>query len=119
MIARWKLVDTETDEQWVMPLNPNKMDPPPMGRTISFHPNGSMRTPDNAAAWSFSGVMLTKAQYDDLVAWVRRDSIVAVHDHLGRVFHVVFESLSVQDKRSRNAWRAGYTVRTLMLRRAA
>lgn len=128
MTQRWKFVDPATSSEWVLPINPNRMSAPPLlAKQLRFGTSSrtgrlsAFRRPAPARPWEFSGVIRTQAHHDGLLEWAKKKCAIEVHDHLGRVFVVVITAFEPQDRRPTPStpWRLNYTMKTLMLRRAA
>lgn len=130
MSLRWKFVDPATGDEWTHPINPNTMSAPPLSvktlRTGSGSRRGvdrlrGFRAPAPAQDWQFGGVIRTREHHDALHEWAKKDRLIEVHDHLGRVFEVVITGFTPSDRQptARTPWRLTYQMRTLMLRRTA
>lgn len=126
---RWKLVDTETGDSWVMPMNPRTMTAPPNVRTIrtgygvasGVNRLRSFETPAVAQPWEWTGYIRSQDHHDTLRKWALKSGVIEVHDHLGRVFEVAITDFVPTDRRPtvRTPWRLTYTMKTLLLRRTA
>lgn len=126
-VRRWRFVDLAAGDSWEMPINPNRMSPIPLGRTLTFGSSTRVgrdrirtgQAPSVAAAWSFGGVIRSREHHDTLYAWALRGSKIRVYDHLGRVFEVVFTDFEPTARRPTPnvPWRYSYEMKTLMLRR--
>lgn len=94
-VQRWRFVDPVAGEEWTVPLNPKEMDSPFRaknvtsrattaidGRPIMFEGNAPPHE------WSFSGVSLNKAHYDELRRWVDKTNPIRIYDHLDRRMEV-------------------------------
>ena len=127
VVRRWRFVDLAAGEQWEHPINPNRMSPVPQARSLVFGSStrvgrDRIRTgerPAPAQQWSFGGVIRTREHHDELYAWALRGSKIRVHDHLGRIFEVVFTDFEPTARRPTPnvPWRYSYEMKTLMLRR--
>jgi len=134
MTVRWRFYDLGTDEEVILPLNPNSMTTPTTARTIEWGWGSQGRdgsgvkrlrgisTPvDQAGTWQFGGVILTKAHYDLLLAWAGRLALLRVQDHLGRRFKVVIQKFDPVERlpTATKPWRADYQMTCLLLERLA
>ncbi len=119
---RWKLTDTAANETVTLPLNPNEMSTPTFLREVQYFMGGGRaagldRGPSQPTSWTWSGVILTKAHYDLLLAWAQRGVYLRVEDHLGRMFGIIIESYEPIERLPTPAkpWRATYTMTCLLL----
>lgn len=126
---RWKLVDVDSGEEWVMPMNPRSMTAPSTGRIIRTAYGvrsgedrvRSFETPAAAQPWEWTGFIRSQDHHDTLREWALRSGVIEVHDHLGRVFEVAITDFIPTDRKptARTPWRLTYTIKTLLLRRTA
>lgn len=125
---RWTLRDTQTNEVWTMPINPDSMTSPVRRRQLRFALGGrrdgrirAMRVAAEAEDWEWSGAIRTQAHYDALLAWADKAVPVDVTDHLGRTFRVVITDFNPTDRKPtrRTSWRLRYTMKTKMLEEIA
>jgi len=119
----WKFRDTQTNEEYTFPVNPYELNPPFDEKQIDEHPVLDNRTtvePRKPKEWNFTGHVYSQAQYDAIVDWWTRDTVIEVSDHLGRTFEVVPLSIDVTEKRSRKLeWYFVYTLGGMLLKDAA
>lgn len=126
LVVRWRFVDTVTSDVVTLPINPNQMSTPTAPRNFAWAwgsrwGNNRMRgieSPlDGAQSWTFSGVILSESQYDLLLSWAGRLSILEVTDHLGRTFKVVIQKFDPVERlpTATKPWRADYTMTCLFL----
>lgn len=126
--VRWTFTEVETSEEYTVPINPDAMTSPYSDRTFQ-HAGGtrllggrwltSVRTPDAAKEWEFSGPIRTQAHHDDLETWSKKPGLIHVSDHLGRVFEVMFTAFEPTDRKptGQTPWRLRYVMKALVLRR--
>lgn len=120
---RWKLTDTETSDEVIVPINPNKMSTPTRTRDVQYFATGfgGMAGIDRGQAtptsWTWEGVILTKAHYDLLLEWTQRGVYLRVDDHLGRTFGIIIEKFDPVERLPTvtKPWRADYTMTCLLL----
>jgi hypothetical protein len=77
----------------------------------------ALRTPDHPFAWSFTGKLRTKAEYDAFTDWVNRPNRVLLTDHFGVTHQVLMQRFSptpVEKSGGHNPWLFAYTIDTLM-----
>jgi hypothetical protein len=73
--------------------------------------NGAMRGTrlDTPHDWTFSGVLLSQAQYQALDDWVQGHGMCHLYDHLGREFLVRLKAFQpVRAPRAKHPWRHTY-----------
>lgn len=132
-VVRWTFYDPETFETWTVPINPDgmtSMDPPQ--KNVLYGPGRALDTAGGAKPrnvsflakppswdWEFSGVMRTKAHYDNFVTWVSKPYPVHLTDHVGRELRIYLTDFVPQEfpKPSRIQWRLRYTVKAKILER--
>lgn len=124
--TRWQLRDTDTDETWTMPINPDSMSPVPLV-SRSFRHAGTRRRgrrtprtfsgPPPAKTLQWAGVIRTQDHYDQLVRWARKSVEVEVTDHIGRRFIVLPTAFRPEDRRPtpRTPWRLRYEMESILL----
>lgn len=126
-VRRWVFFDPSNGEQWVFPVNPNKMNSPFPPRNITMAhgthagPNrirAMDMAPSGPASWTFGGVILTRAQHEALTDWASRNRMLRLTDHLGRTFEVVVQNFNPTDRRPTpgRPWRGQYEMTCLALR---
>lgn len=79
-MRRWILETLDGAEQYTFPINPSSQDSPHPSDDVSWSCNtqptqatfAGLRTPAQPVDWSFTGVLRTQAQYDDMLAWAGR-----------------------------------------------
>ena len=126
-MSRWTLVDTETDETWTMPINPDSMDSPfPMRQFVHAKgvSGGLNRTrtflaKPQATVIGFGGVIRTKEHHDALEAWARKSVPIELTDHLTRTWRVYITEFVPTDRKptARIPWRMRYSIKVDFLER--
>jgi hypothetical protein len=126
-VERWILTDVGTGESVRVPINPREMSSPTTARSMQYAwgaaPGAVMRAIDNGVdqptEWTWTGVLLTKAHYDLLLAWTKRLATVQITDHLGRTFETIIQKFDPVERlpTAHREWRADYTMTCLLLRR--
>lgn len=119
-MSRWTFYDGVTT--YSHQINPNKMSSPLRPRTVqplATGPDGaarSLRAPEPPAEWTFSGIIRSEAQYDDLLLWSQKAGTVTITDHLGRAFQVLMLEFKPDEKRPtrNNAWHFDYQMTVLV-----
>lgn len=121
-MSRWTLRTLDGLTTYTFLINPNRADSlvPTQPTTFQWAPStgfvGNHRGP-TPAPWSFSGVLRTSQQYDDLLSWIGRPQKVILTTDLGEVLTV--RLLSFAPDRSGPPRRAApfrhlYTIKTLL-----
>lgn len=127
MTTRWTFTEVATTATYTVPINPDAMSSPTQERQAStaFGISGgrvrprTLMSPPQAKEWEFSGAIRTQEHHDALLEWSRKDGLVRVTDHLGRVFEVMFTSFQPTERQPTRStpWRLRYTMKALLLRR--
>lgn len=122
-MSRWQFYDPVEDETLVFPQNPASMASMAQGHVtkgLATSPiDGvvrSQRAPDLPFAWSFTGKVRTKDDYDSLVAWVERPNRLHLTDHFGRVHSLLLSSFlptPVEKLGKAVPWLFNYTMNAL------
>lgn len=113
----WQFFDPTTNASYEWEINPNddgslqyektvnyKATAAPSGKTVIFEGR------DAPKSTSFSGVVLTEAQYNAMVEWFNKRHQIQITDDLGRVFMIYITKFSPKRKLSRTyPWRHDYT----------
>lgn len=128
---RWKFHDPYAGEDWTVPLNPNEMGKlyPQKnltkrtttavdGKTLLFEGN------TEPVSWQFSGALVSKAHYDELLRWYRKRNRIQITDHLERVIHCYLDDFDATPKILKSVvastvavdpkWRHDYTVTAIV-----
>lgn len=123
---RWQLYDPVAVQTYVFPHSPKTMTSmaqPHVTKSVAASPiNGKVRgfrTQNVPFAWSFTGKVRTKAEYDALDQWATRPNHLHLTDHFGRVHDVLmrqFLPTPVQNGEG-NPWLFTYQVDCLYCRR--
>lgn len=109
--VRWQFQDTETNETWTMPINPNKMSSPEFARNLRYayglkrgldRPR-TMARPPSIVDLTWGGVIYTQEHHDKLAYWARKEVPVILTDHMGRSWEVVMKSFVPTDRRPKNS----------------
>ncbi len=119
---RWKIADASSTYEFFP--NPNAMSSPFGKRNISTRVTTAVdgqvlffEGGKNAADWTFSGDILTKAHYEALRHWVyeRIGRRVTVTDHFGRAISCVLVEFKPTPKRAVGKyWRHTYEINALV-----
>lgn len=102
---RWLFQDPQaTLADYRVPINPNRMSSPYLGKQLDTLPNlrGRLRTrqsPPVPFEWTFSGVIRTQAHHDSLLAYSQADNNIHITDHLGRQWDVIPQRFNPTEKR--------------------
>jgi hypothetical protein len=116
---RWVFFDPIMNETWTVPLNPNQMTSPWPARKFAYRTTTAGRGGANViyegradlAQWQFSGILLDKTHYDELLYWSQKANSVHVTDHLGRTFKVLFDQFDAKPKAAYGKpWKHDYTM---------
>ena len=128
-VKKWRFVDpydtNPATNSYTFEINPNDETGVLPQRAIqsmtSTAPSGQVllfeaATP--AKEWSFSGTLLSKAQYDALSSWCYdRKRRIYIYDHFGRQITAVLTGVDMKPKRTqRHYWRHEYTVSCLVIK---
>jgi hypothetical protein len=133
---RWIWYDPSTSDEWVVPMNPNKMTSPHAPKNTVLYPKSErthgrgeggggvariMQFRQNPYEWSFSGVIRSEQHFHDLMAWSKKTSRLHITDHLERTWEVRMDSIDIDEQRdtARNPWRFTYTVKVNIYGRVA
>ena len=118
---KWQAIDLIDFSVYTFQVNPNKMTPVHGRKSVTSVPgdNGPLLVSTQAGMqeFSFSGVLYTKEQYDDLAELVERRHPYAMIDHLGRGFDVILNRFEPEDRppRPSSTWRYRYTVTGMLI----
>lgn len=117
---RWTLSTLDGSETYTLQINPQSMESPFPVRAVEWEWNGPRlgwsgrragRTPKQ---WSFSGVLRSEEQYNDLLAWVGKSHKIQLTDDRGDQFLIrllEFKPTQTGSSRSRIVpWRMTYTM---------
>lgn len=126
MVARWRLLDSDFDETYTFPLNPNKMTGPFAPRKLTVvataPSSGATNTQGRVIEghqepyeWQFSGAIRTQEQHDELVYWCRKVNRLILTDHFGRQWYIRMVGFDPEEKRptANRPWRFDYIVKAL------
>lgn len=122
---RWTLTDTQMGTTFKFPNNPSRMTSPNPVRNIHSVPvssgvNASERNAD-VKQWTFSGVVYSSTDYQNLVAALASTNRNQLTDHLGRTYVIRIKSYSIVERQAtrRLPWRFEYTVNAITYYRAS
>lgn len=128
-MSRWTLTEEATLDTWTMPISPNKVDPLPRTKRLSFalpsrNTQDRWRTfasPAEPRTLTWSGVIRTQAHFDDYVEWAKKPGVIVVNDHLGRTWRVLIASFKPTPRAGRRTsdYRMPYTVTVQWLGRTS
>jgi hypothetical protein len=123
MVVRWEFYDPIETETKVFEINPNAGGTPTYERTISYQSTLAPDGPTLVFAGrnqplkiSFSGVILTETEYDDMIEWFQKNYPIQLTDDLGREMIILITKF--EPKRIRMAsrqWRHDYSVEATIL----
>lgn len=123
-MTRWRLESIDAPiASYTFEINPNAQEPPFAERSIAwnFHPATGftgLREGRTGHAWSFSGVLRSQGQYDELLNWVALRRKVYLFDDRGDRLTVRLVRFNPQQRggaRSRTApWRWTYEMSCLV-----
>lgn len=124
---RWQFYDPVATDTMVFGNNPATMTSlvqPHTTKSLVCSPiDGRVRawrTPDHPFAWSFTGKLRTKDDYDAFIDWAARPNRLQLSDHVGRVHEILpsrFSPTPVEKTGTGNPWLFAYTVDCLYYRR--
>lgn len=120
----WTFYDPVVDETYSLPVNPNeggeadltknvirKATTAPGGRTIIMEGN---RDP---ATFSFSGTILSEAQFEAFNEWFEKSRIILITDDLGREWQVYLTQFRSRRRISHQyPWRHEYDAEAVVVR---
>lgn len=129
----WRFYDPEEDISYFMEVNPNEdtgsnalQKAQNYSRATSIYEDysGNLRIndtviserPDEQEKFSYTGLIYTKRQYDDLTEWFSKPYPWELRDDLKREFLIYVEVFNTERIRSQNfRWKHSYTVSGLVL----
>lgn len=118
MVVRWQFDDPVSLETYTFAINPSEGGSPgynkrfdfiataaPDGRTLVFEGR------DEPQELTFSGTLLTEAEFNAFVEWYQKRYQVLITDDLGRQFHIIVKSfVPVRERARSHPWKHSYTV---------
>jgi hypothetical protein len=114
---KWVLHDTDPDiPDYIFAINPNEMESPYVPKTMTMSGmtiDGKYRgfQLDTPHPWQFTGVLHTKAQYENLRERARRGNKALLADHLGRIWEVRLTHFeATRAGNLQHPWRHKYTM---------
>lgn len=120
----WVLRDnaSATPEEYLWEVNPNAFSMPlrknigysnaaaPDGRVVAYEGRDEVRN------ITFSGVILTQAQYEEMEHWFNKRTQLELEDDLGRTMYVYITSFSFERQRSTQyPWKHTYNGEMIIL----
>lgn len=114
----WILTDASTAETYAFEINPNADGSLQYEKTITYKNTSSptgvtvvFEGRNVPSSTQFSGKILSQAQYDAMVYWFGKKSVVTIQDDLGRIFNIYVTKFSPKRERSvLYPWKHSYTV---------
>lgn len=122
-VVKWQFHDPELDETYTFEINANKGGSPQYAKKLQYQstvaPDGqtiAFEGVDDPSQTEFSGTILTRDQYDAMLAWFAKRYPIEFTDDLGRLFSIYITSFAPQRERAaQHPWKHSYTVRYLVL----
>ena len=123
MRVAWTFYDPVEDETYSFAINPKSGGSPSRPKNMTYQstaaPNGRVVAFEGAepkVSISFSGTLLTEAQYTALNTWRDKKNQILLTDDLGREFWIYIEGLNLTRELSRNyPWRHEFSVDAFVL----
>lgn len=123
MVVRWTFFDPIGPVTYTFPLNPSEGGLQGRKKNVSFEPtvgsggrNLAFEGAEEPQRFSFSGVILSEAQYDDFNTWYEKRHQIQLSDDLSRQWWVYIDGLETPRRRSVNyAWSHRYTITAVEL----
>jgi hypothetical protein len=120
---RWTFSDPATGDAYTFEINPNTDGSPQFKKTVTYQSTAAadgglilFEGRDAATTLSFSGTILTQAQYNAMIRWFGKRHQVIFTDDLGRITTIYITAFSPKRKFTRsNPWRHEYSVEALVL----
>lgn len=106
-VKKWVFQDLYTNQVYHFPINPDQMTAPFGKKRITYSAttavDGQKIAYEGAAPpveWRFSGNALTKAHYDALTLWFKKEVRIWITDHYGRAWLCYISDFTAVPKRS-------------------
>lgn len=117
-VVRWVFEDPNTLDSYTLAINPSDGGAPAYQKTITYQntaaPDGKVITFEGRDAprkLTFSGTLLSEAEYNAFVEWWDRRYQIQVTDDLGREFSLIIESFAPHRVRARShPWKHTYEI---------
>jgi hypothetical protein len=118
MTVRWAFYDPLVLETYTFEVNPNDGGSPQRKKNFSYQntaaPNGKslmFQGRDDTKTISFSGTLLTQAQYDTFGTWFEKSHQIRLTDDLSRQFWIVITSYAPKRVRAvTHPWKHTYSI---------
>jgi hypothetical protein len=125
---RWTFIDPRgVLTEYNFPINPNQMSDPTRkknttilgSKPVNNLTRGTRASRLQPKEWTFSGTLLTQAQYDSFQQWFELDQRIWLKDHFGRVWIVRLLEYApeLETATALHPWRAKYSIRASVYRR--
>jgi hypothetical protein len=122
-LVRWKFEDTETADEYTFEVNPSEGGSKQYdkrmtfqtttasdGKTLVFEGQPEIKT------LSFSGTILTQAQYDQMIFWFQKKNPILITDDLGRETLIYIKTFRPERQRAIHyPWKHSYSVEAIVL----
>lgn len=123
MAVKWEFYDPETDESYVFEVNPSGGGSPQYMKKMNYQTTSAVdglaiafEGRQEAQQSSFTGTVLSKDQYDAMVAWFNKRHAVQYTDDLNRTLSIYITSFEPQRQRALHyPWKHTYTVKYMVL----
>lgn len=123
MVVRWIFTDAVVPETYTFEINPNEGGSPTYKKNVIFKntaaPNGKtliFEGRDDPATFSFSGTLLSQAQYTAFQTWFLKRRQITITDDLSRSFSIYITSFDPKRVRAaNNPWKHTYTCEAISL----
>lgn len=122
-VVKWEFYDPETDDSYTFEINPNEGGSPQFIKKLQYQataaPDGvilAFEGRDEPKTTDFGGTILSRAQYDAMVAWFSKRHVIQYTDDLGRVFQIYITNFEPKRARSHQyPWKHTYSVKCLVM----
>lgn len=123
MTVRWTFYDPTGPTTYNFPINPNEGGSPELRKTISYQntsaPDGKVLVfegRDSPPTMSFSGTLLTEAQYEAFETWFQKRRQIKITDDLDREYWIYITSYAPKRVRARNyPWKHTYQIEATII----
>jgi len=120
---RWKFDDPVTAESYVFEISANAGGSPTFNKTVSEKntagPGGAtliFEGQDQVQSFEFSGLVLTQAHYEAMVAWFNKRYTVMITDDINREFFIYITSFEPKRMTAVNRpWKHQYTCKAVVV----
>lgn len=122
-VVKWVFTDSVVPETYTFEVNPNEGGSPTRKKNITGQPTTAedgtavlYEGQDPRPTTTFSGTILTEAQYDAMIAWFNKRYPITVDDDLGRTMTIYITGFDPKRAQRRShPWRHTYTVDVVIL----